>query len=639
MKVLHRLFLAGLLALFVAGPLAARQLVIQRFDAQILINPDGTIDVTENITAHFIGTDWHGLYRTIPVEYTTPEGLNYTLFVTVLSIADSDGNKLKYDRSQQGRNMKLKVYVPEADNSTRTVVITYRVLDAISFFDDHDELYWNVTGTDWDVPLNSVTAQITLPNGVTGLHAIAYTGVFASRRESSDVEVKDDMVEIQTTRPLGFHEGLTAVVGFDKGFVHPPSAAARISLFLRSNWPFFLPICVFGVMFYLYWTRGRDPEHGSITVQYDPPDNLTPGECGTLVDNEASMRDITATLVDLAVKGFIVIEQKDQSGLLGLTHHRDYVFHLKKPPAQWNDLRPHERAMLGGLFFGGDPVLTTAVGSSGVPPSFSGIQDYSVASGDAPSGSTPPAVAPPPVIEDYSAAFRGTSGFGAAPQASVALSELQNRFYTQLPPIRSCIFDALMSDGYYLHRPDTVRQAYIGSGIVLGILLIVGGSWLSAQTGVAQSTWTLTGVVSGLLICVFGWFMPARTISGWRTLKKLLGFEEFLGRVEKDQIERLEKSPDLFEKYLPFAMALRVEKKWVQAFSGIALQPPQWYQGHYGGAFVPYIFVNDLNMMSMQAGNVMASAPRSSSGGLGGSGFGGGGGVGGGFGGGGGGGF
>jgi len=132
-------------------------------------------------------------------------------------------------------------------------------------------------------------------------------------------------------------------------------------------------------------------------------------------------------------------------------------------------------------------------------------------------------------------------------------------------------------------------------------------------------------------------FMPARTLSGWRTLKKLLGFEEFLGRVEKDQIERLEKTPDLFEKYLPYAMALHVEKKWVQAFSGIALQPPQWYQAPYGNAFVPFLFVNDLNMMSMQAGSVMASSPRSSGsfGGLGGSGFGGGGGAGGGFGGGG----
>jgi uncharacterized membrane protein len=561
-----------LLALFVVLPVAARQIVIKHFDESVLVNADGTIDVTENITAQFTGTNWHGISRSIPVEYTTPQGLNYTLFLDVLSVADQDGHKLKYEQSQQGRYTQFKIYVPDADNSTRTVVFTYRVHKALSFYDDHDELYWNVTGTESDVPIESATANIVFPDGITGLHAIAYTGVFGSRREDARVETRDNTVAIQTTRALGFHEGLTAVAGFDKGFVHPPSATAKIVLFLRSNWPLFIPLVVFAGMFYLWWTRGRDPEHGSVTVQYDPPDKLSPGECGTLVDNEAGMRDITATLVDLAVNGYITIEQREESHLLGLSHSKEYIFHMKKPAAEWGGARAHEQAMLVALF-------------------------------------------------------------DAGASTEVKLSELQNHFYTSLPSIRDGIFDALMGDGYYLHRPDTVRQAYVGTGIVVAVLMIAGGTWLSSTTGIAQTTWTIAGVISGVIICVFGWFMPARTILGWRTLEKVLGFEQFLGRVEKDQIARLEKSPDLFEKYLPYAMALHVEKKWVQAFSGIALQPPQWYQGGYGNNFVPLLFITDLNMMSMQAGSAMASSPRSS-GGLGGSGFGGGGGAGGGFGGG-----
>ncbi len=579
MQTTRRALVLCFLAFFAALPVAsaAHQLVIQRFDEQVLVNADGTIDVTENITAQFSGSNWHGLYRSIPVEYSTEAGLNYTLFLEVLSVTDSDGVKLKYERSQQGRDAKFKIYVPNADNSTHTIVLTYRVRDAISFDEDHDELYWNVTGNSWDVPIESASANIVLPSGVTGLHAIAYTGIYGSRREDAHVEVRDNTVAIQTTRALGFHEGLTAVVGIDKGFLHAPSGAAKIILFLQSNWPLFIPICVIAVMFYLWWTRGRDPEQGSVTVQYDPPDNLSPGECGTLVDNEAGMSDITATLVDLAVKGYLVIEQKDESHMLGLTHSKAYIFHMKKPPTEWGGARPHEQAMLVALFDGG-----------GTP--------------------------------------------------DVRLADLQNHFYTSLPSIRDRIFDALMGDGYYLHRPDTVRQAYVGGGIIAAAMMIVGGGWLSSVTGIAQTTWIIAGVLSGLIICGFGWFMPARTISGWRTLKKVLGFEDFLGRVEKDQIARLEKTPELFEKYLPYAMALHVEKKWVQAFSGIALQPPQWYQGGYGNSFVPYLLVNDLSMMSVRASSVMASSPRSA-GGLGGSGFGGGGGAGGGFGGGGGGGF
>jgi uncharacterized membrane protein len=571
---LRRVVAILLLVIFAAMPAIARTLVFKHFDAQVQMHPDGTIDVTEVIEAQFTGV-WHGIYRSIPVEYTDDAGLNYTLLLDQINATDSEGQKLKLEQNREGRNIKFKIYVPAAEDATRTILLHYRVLDALRFFQDHDELDWNVTGNEWQDPIELVTAHIELPAGVTGLHAIAYTGVNNSRTEDARIEISDNIVDIRSTRRLGYRQGLTAVVGFDKGFVHPPSGSVKLMRFLQSNSPLLIPVIAFFVMLWLWWTRGRDPQRQAISVQYEPPDKLTPGECGTLVDNEAAMRDITATLVDLAVKGYLTIEQKEESHLLGLTHSKDYIFHMKKTPTEWAAARSHEQEMLSALF-------------------------------DA----------------------------GASPD--VNLSALQNHFYTRLPAIRDRIFSALMKDGYYLHRPDTVKQGYIGAGLVIGGLLVFGGvGYFQNATGIAAGSWISAGIASGLVICIFGWFMPARTVTGARALEKVLGFEEFLGRVEKDQIERLEQTPELFEKYLPYAMALRVEKKWVQAFSGIALQPPQWYQGYYGGNFTAFYLVNDLNMMSMQAGSVMASAPRSS----GGSGFGGGGGSGGGFGGGGGGGF
>jgi uncharacterized membrane protein len=571
---LRRIVAIFLLAFISAVPVYARTLVFQHFDAQIQVHPDGTIDVTEVIEAQFNGL-WHGIYRTIPVEYTDPEGLNYTLLLDEIGASDSEGQKLKLEQNREGRNIKFKIYVPAAEDATRTILLHYRVLDALRFFQDHDELYWNVTGNEWQDPIELVTAHIELPAGVTGLHAVAYTGVNNSRTEDARIEISDNIVDLRSTRRLGYRQGLTAVVGFDKGFVHAPSGSVKLMRFLRSNSPLLIPLIAFFVMLWLWWTRGRDPRRQAISVQYEPPDKLTPGECGTLVDDEAAMRDITATLVDLAVKGYLTIQQVQESHLLGLMHSKDYIFHMKKPPAEWAAARSHEQEMLSALF---DDGATT----------------------------------------------------------DVALSDLQNHFYTHLPAIRDRIFSALMSDGYYLHRPDTVKQGYIGAGLLIGCLLVFGGAgYLANATGIAAGSWIVAGIASGLVICIFGWFMSARTVTGARALEKVLGFEEFLGRVEKDQIERLEKTPELFERYLPYAMALKVEKKWVQAFSGIALQPPQWYQGYYGNGFTAFYLVNDLNMMSMQAGSVMASAPRSS----GGSGFGGGGGSGGGFGGGGGGGF
>src|SRR5215470_10645703 len=338
------------LALLAVLPAAARQIVIRNFDEQVVINRNSTIDVTEKIEAQFIGR-WHGIYRTIPVEYRDSAGLNYTLFLNDVHATDDEGHFLKLERSRQGQYAKFKIYVPGAEDSTRTIVLHYRVLDGLRFFADHDEFYWNVTGQEWDVPIQSASARIELPEGASGVHAIAYTGVFNSRGQDANVATNDNVVQISTAHSLGYHQGLTAVVGFDKGVVHEPTVADAIALFLQSNWPLVvIPLAVFVILYWLWWTRGRDPERDAVTVQYEPPDKLTPAECGTLVDNEAAMRDITATLVDLAVKGYITIEQTEESHMLGLSHRKGYIFHRKLPPAQWTAARPHELEMLIGLF-------------------------------------------------------------------------------------------------------------------------------------------------------------------------------------------------------------------------------------------------------------------------------------------------
>ncbi len=561
------------LAAGIASPAFARTLTIQDFKSAIVVLPDGTTDVTETIQAHFAG-QWNGLYRTIPVEYDY-HGLNYTLDLDLQSVTDDSGSTLRYETSRQHNYLQLKIYVPGADDATRTIVIHYRVRNAIRFFDDHDELYWNVTGDEWDVPIQSAEAQISLPANTTGLHVLAFTGSYGSQSQDARTEVAGSLVSVEMQRPLAFHEGLTAVVGWDKGFVHAPTAAQGIERFLASNWPLGIPIAAFFVMAWVWWSRGRDPRRNPIAVQYDPPGGLTPGELGTLVDASANMRDITATMVDLAVRGYILIEEKDEKHLMGLYSNKDYAFHLLKKPAEWATLKPHEVKLLSGMFTGGaDDVVT--------------------------------------------------------------LSELHNKFYTNLPGIKNSLLDSLVEHGYYLHRPDTVRGGWLAGGVVVAVMMIAGGVWLASNRGMQPLPFVIGGIATGIVIAAWGWFMPVHTNDGMRALEGALGFEDFLQHVESDRIQRIEKTPALFEKFLPYAMALGVEKKWVGAFQGIFTQPPSWYQGGvWGPNFYALGFVNGLNSMSVQTASVMASAPGSASG----SGFGGGGFSGGGFGGGGGGGF
>src|SRR5262249_44619264 len=193
-----------------AAPAAARQLVIQNFDVVVLVMPNSTIDVTETIRPRFTGS-WRGIYRTIPVEYHTPQGFNYTLFLELLGITDEAGRPLRSESSRERHYRKFKIYVPGAEDSVLTLVLHYPVLDALRFFEDHDELYWNVTGDEWDVPIESANARIVLPTEVTGLRALAFTGAYGSHEQDARVDIAGNGVELRMRRPLAFHEGLTAV--------------------------------------------------------------------------------------------------------------------------------------------------------------------------------------------------------------------------------------------------------------------------------------------------------------------------------------------------------------------------------------------------------------------------------------------
>jgi len=531
--------LCGLLALFLSAPVAAKDRRLLKFFSNIDVLPNGTVDVTENVTFQFIGGPWQGIYRSIPVEYAGPRGLNYSLFLDVRRVTDEDGDKLKYETSRERQYLKLKIYLPHADNSTRTISVEYIVTDALRFFDDHDEFYWNVTGDEWPIPIQQAGAHIVFPDGASGLRANVFTGAYRTNTGNATAEIAGTGVDVRTTSALGIHEGLTVAVAFDKGVVRELSGFSRFFLYLQSNWPFFLPLATFFFMFWLWWTRGRDPRLRPIAAQYEPPDKLTPGEVGTLIDNSVDMRDITASIVDLAVRGYIVIEEQQKDHLLGLTHTKQYFFHLKKSRAEWSALKPHEQELLDGLFSPGN-------------------------AGD-----------------------------------TVSLDDLHNRFYQSIPGIQSQIFGSLLGRGYYTHRPDSVRAAYLLFGVVAGFLLIGGGVWVSRNRGMAILPFIAAGILTAAIICGFGWFMPARTPTGARALEGVLGFEDFLNHVEADRFNRTIKTPEMFEKFLPFAMALGVERNWSKAFQGIYTQPPEWYQGgSFGPNFYPYLFVNNLNTMS-----------------------------------------
>ena len=551
-------------------PADARSFVLSRFDVELQVLSGGELLVTETVSPRFEGA-WNGIERLIPVEYRTPQGFNYTLFLDRISVTDEQGTPLKFESSRERHYRNFRIWIPGAADATRTFVLKYLVRNGLKFFEDHDELYWNVTGDEWDVPIEQASVRILLPPQATGVRAQALTGAYGAREQAATVTILGSGIEMRMTRPLGFREGLTAVVGWDKGLVAAPTVVEQTRMTLVSNWPLGIPVLAFLVMYRLWSTRGKDPRLRPIAVMYEPPDQLTPAEAGTLVDESPDTRDITATVVDLAVRGYVRISERKAEHLFGLWSSMDYAFQRTKPRQEWAALPSFERLLLEALF-----------------------KDSEV--------------------------------------DEILLSSLENRFYKSLPGIHDAIFQSLQKRTYYSQRPDRVKQGYLIGGIAFGMLLTIGLGILADRWGLAPLTVFVAGLLSGMIVIGFGRIMPARTQQGTRALEGVLGFEEFLTRVEADRFDRVIKTPELFEKFLPYAMALGVEKNWAAAFETIVMTAPAWYQGSDLTQFNTRGFTNRMGELASRTGSTMTSAPRSS----GGSGFSSGGSSGGGFGGGGG---
>ncbi len=573
MKLLRK-FTLVLFLCFAAALAAAKSWQVTDFQDNINVNADGTELVTERISLQFVG-EWHGIHRTIPIAYPGPNGTNYELFLTVKSVTDGEGGKLKYESSTSNGTLDLKIYIPGAVDTTRIVEITYTVRNGTRFFKDYDEFYWNVTGNDWPVPIDHAAAIVLFPSAAAGsLRAQAFTGVYGSSQRDASATVEGSQARFETHNSLPMRGGLTIDVYIPKGILREPGALTKFFWFLGGNPIVFLPLVTLAVMFPLWWYKGRDPDPGmSVAPMYEPPAGLSPAEAGTVIDDTIHPRDITSTMVDLAVRGYIKIEETQEKVMLFT--HKDYIFHLLKPRDQWGpDLVPHERVMLENVFATGD---------------------------------------------------------------DTRLSSLKNRFYTAVPVIRQDIMAALKTKGIYLLDPESANGYSIVAAIVILIPFAISQYMGWANFFNSAPLLIITIPAAALVWWLFARVMTAKTIKGARTQIAVLGFQEFMNRVDGERLKLM--PPTTFEKYLPYAMALGVEHHWAQAFAGIIQNPPTWYvgPGGYSGGFNPIFFSSSMHSMASDMHQVFQSAPRSSSSGSGFSGGGGGGGFsGGGFGGGGG---
>ncbi len=545
---------------------------------EIRVGRDSSLEVQESIEVDFGEEQWHGIYRELPLADSASRLGVRRLRIRDLAVTDGEGGSWKYAARRSGRYLSVRIGDPDVRlTGVQRYVIRYRVDNGLLHFPDHDELYWNATGNEWPVPIRRATCTVHLPEELRArrIQANAWVGPQGSTERARAV-AREGRAFFHAGRPLGYNEGMTVAVGWPPGVVEQPSVWRRAGWFLTENIHLLLPVVVLLALTLIWYLYGRDPDLGrSVAVRYEPPDTLRPAEVGALVDETVDTRDITATIVDLAVRGYLTIEEGPARGLFGA---RSYTLRKAAEPGARDPrggLVDFEKTLFERLFKSGDSVTT---------------------------------------------------------------ADLENRFYSAVDKASQQLYSRMGKAGLFFARPDRVRAFWRkGGGIVsgAGFLLFLAAFVDESGTIPLDPTWGLAILVSGFIVSWFSLLMPRKTPSGKRAALEALGFEEYLSRAEKEDLQLQEKQ-GLFEKFLPYAISLKVVDRWARAFEGILETSPEWFVTVEGrGAFSPVRFARSVDVACSSLGSALTSTPRSASGG--GSAFGGGGGFsGGGFGGGGG---
>jgi uncharacterized membrane protein YgcG len=318
------------------------------------------LDVTETITADFRDPK-HGIYREIPIHYAVGAH-QYSLRFRLLGIDDGSGKKRTTKTTFESNLVKIRIGDADVTVTGRHVYrIRYQVGRAILKEGEHAVLRWNATGTEWRVPIQQATVKIQLPKSLAPpkLIADAWTGSFGARNKDFSYKQLDGQTvafETQTLRP---GEGITIDVAMPVDTVAWPTSIQVLGWWLSDNFLYGIFLATLGACVSSWYFRGRDlPGRDTIVVNYQPPAGMTPAEVGTLIDERVDLRDMSATIIDLAVRGYLKIEE---IGTASFFSRPDYRFVRLKNST---DLKPFEQTLFDKIFAKGQTVLLSELQNS-----------------------------------------------------------------------------------------------------------------------------------------------------------------------------------------------------------------------------------------------------------------------------------
>lgn len=591
---------------------------IYSFDDHITVNKDASIDVTEAITVYAKDIEIiHGLVRRLPLAYIDSYGLSRSTKYNITQIAV---NNLKASYHSVIKDHVLSIYIGDKDQILSPgfyiYTIGYHVDNAVNFLKDADEFYWNVTGNSWDFPVKKASATIELPEGAVIAKNAAYTGTAGQRgTDYTATTLTKNSIKFETTSTLPTGSGFTVGILWQKGIVIQPTSVQLIMQQFGNNEQIVTFITLLSLIYfcYVWYLYGRDLRNKTIIPLYEPPADLTPEAMRYIINMGYDRKVFTSAIVNMAAKGYLTI--KNDNG----------TFTLIKNNVSDDKLSAEEKVTAGQLFSGNSEFLLTNSNSKSMIKAQTFLKNQ--------------------LKQAYLGVYFVTNikyfciGFLLSLTSVLFASDNANSSFQIFIPtlVFGVMFYASFNNArqlYSCRRYFAAFFSFVGALFVFAILII---STLTPDLSPFIILDLFILVIANLM---FFKLLKAPTAAGRDIMDQIDGFRMYLSTTDRYRLNFMtppDKTPELFEKYLPYAIALDVENEWGAQFEDVMRQAgidpatyhPVWYVGTTSWSSRNSISAMPALLAAGISASVLASTVSSSSGG-GGGGFSGGGGGGGG---------
>ena len=646
-RLLILLFALAAALLLQPAVVSAQTEQILDFHSEVWVMPDSSLRVIETITVDAAGNQIrHGIYRDFPTRYHDAFNNNYVVDFQALGAArDSAGEPFRVEAVFNGERIYIgdpRALVPRGRH---VYTLDYTTKRQLGFFKDHDELFWNVTGNGWGFVIRQVSATVHLPGNISAedVKLSGFTGPQGSREAQLTSSTEEGAFQFAATRVLGPHEGLTILLMWPKGYFAEPTASQKIEFFVRDNGSVLLlagGLLVLLLYYFIAWSSiGRDPEKGVIMPFYEPPPELSPAGMRYLMRMGFDNKTFASAILDMGVRGYLTIKQQAGSYTLYTTGKDNRV------------LNPDEKQIAASLFDGRNQIWLHNENHVAIAAAIKSLKKWLAAAEQKTYFVTNSRYMIAPVVISIATFVAALLTIGVGQTAGGIFICFWLTFWTL--GVSALMFTVYKAWQSVAAGPKTTAAEVTGVGYAIFISCfsipflfgeVMGFTFLLKLSSPALVVFL---IIACVLHAVFFHLLKAPTFAGRRLMDKVEGFKMFLGAVDGDRLNRIpapDQSTAAFEKFLPYAMALDVEKTWADKFSGVlgaagtapgansSVYTPSFYSGNGWKGFTGASFASSFGSSLTSAISSSSTAPGSGGGGgSGGSGGGGGGGGGGGW--------